>query len=337
MNLKGKILVVDDESNIRQILKRRLSEIGYDTDTAEDGYVALKKVYEDGADLVIADIKMPRMNGIELIKQLKIIHPDIPVIALSGLHDVSTVRVAMKEGAYDYLFKPFDLSDAELSIKRALEKRRLYLDNIDYQKNLEKKVNEQTGKIRNLYLKAIQSLAIALEEKDYYTHGHSFRVSKISEAIGKEIGFDVEGLRILRLGGLLHDIGKIGIPESILNKPGKLTEKEYEIVKTHPAEGERILKPIIDEEGILHIVRHHHEMLDGSGYPDGLKGDDIPLVARIAAVADVFDALTSKRPYRKALKKEEVIGYMAEKTGKYFDPNVMNAFIKVVQKGELPQ
>lgn len=335
MNQKRKILVVDDEPNICLILKRWLSEAGYDVDTAEDGFVALKKVHEDGADLVISDIKMPRMNGIELIRQLKLIHPDVPVIALSGLHDINTVRAAMREGAYDYLFKPFDFAEAEMAIERALEKRRLYLENIDYQKNLEKKVNEQAEKIRNLYLEAVQSLAIALEEKDYYTHGHSSRVSKISEAIGREMGFDEKGLRILRLGGLLHDIGKIGIPDSILNKPGKLTKEEFDIIKTHPAEGERILKPIIKEEGILHIVRHHHEMLDGSGYPDGLKGKEIPLPARIATVADVFDAMTSERAYRKPIEKEKVINHMLSETGKHFDPSVMDAFVKVVKEKKI--
>jgi len=332
VNKKRKILVVDDEAGIRRILKRRLSEIGYDVDTAEDGYIAFKKVHEDGADLVMSDIGMPRVGGIELIKQLKISHPDVPVIALSGLHDVSTVRVAMKEGAYDYLFKPFDFAEAEMAIERALEKRRLYLENIDYQKNLEKKVNEQAEKIRDLYLEAVQSLAIALEEKDPYTHGHSSRVSKISVAVGIEIGLGEEDLRMLRLGGLLHDIGKIGVPESILNKPGKLTKEEFDIVKSHPAEGERILKPIIKEEGILHIVRHHHEMLDGSGYPDGLKGKDIPLIVRIATVADVFDAMTSKRSYRDSLERDFVIDGMIKEIGEHFDPEVMNAFVKVERK-----
>lgn len=337
MNQKEKILVVDDEPNIRLIIERWLKEIGYDVDTAEDGYAALKKVHDHGADLVISDIKMPRMNGIELIKQLVLVHPGVPVIALSGLHDADTVRVAMKEGAYDYLFKPFDFVEAEMVIERALEKRRLYLENVDYQKNLEKKVSEQAEKIRSLYLEAVQSLAIALEEKDYYTHGHSSRVSKVSEAIGSEMGFDKDGLRILRLGGLLHDIGKIGIPESILNKPGKLTKKEFDIIKSHPSEGERILKPIIKEEGILQIVRHHHELLDGSGYPDGLKGKEIPIFAKIATVADVYDAMRSKRAYRDSMKKEDVIKYMIGKTGKHFDPDVMKAFVKIARNKKILQ
>ena len=337
MSQKEKILVVDDEPNICLILKRWLSEAGYEVDTAEDGYSALKKVHEGSADLVISDIKMPRMNGIELIKQLKIIHPDVPVIALSGLHDINTVRAAMREGAYDYLFKPFDFSEAEMAIERALEKRRLYLENIDYQKHLEEKVNEQAEKIRNLYLEAVQSLAIALEEKDPYTHGHSTSVSEISEAIGREMGLNEESLRILRVGGLLHDIGKIGIPDSILNKPGKLTKEEFDIIKTHPIEGERILKPIIKEKEILHIVRNHHEMLNGSGYPDGLKGKDVPMFARIATVADVFDAMTSKRAYREPIEKEKVINHMLSKTGSHFDPSVMDAFVRVVKEVKISQ
>ena len=330
MKQKNKILIVDDEPNIRQILKRWLTEFGYEAETAEDGYVALKKVHDWGPDLVISDIKMPRMDGVELIRQLKLLHPDIPVIALSGLHDVNTVRSAMKEGAYDYLFKPFNFSEAEIAIKRALERRRLYLENLAYQKNLEKKAREQAEQIRNLYLEAVQSLAIALEEKDRYTHGHSLRVSDLSEAIGRAMGFDDEGIRILHLGGLLHDIGKIGIPESILNKPGPLTQEEFRIIQSHPTEGERILKPIIREEGILHIVRHHHEKFDGTGYPDGLKGKEIPLVARIATVADVFDAMTSERAYRGAIPQERVLEHMRSETGRHFDPNVMDAFLKVI-------
>jgi len=337
MTQKAKILIVDDEPSIRQILKRWLTETGYEVETSEDGYAALKKIHEWGADLVISDIKMPRMDGIELIRQLKLLHPDIPVIALSGLHDVNTVRAAMKEGAYDYLFKPFDFAEAEIAIQRALERRRLYLENLDYQRNLEKKVQEQAEQIRHLYLEAVQSLAIALEEKDRYTHGHSLRVSRMSEAIGQAMGFDEEALRILRLGGLLHDIGKIGIPESILDKPGPLTREEFEIIKTHPAEGERILKPIIREEGILHIVRHHHEKLDGTGYPDGLSHEAIPLVARIATVADVYDAMTSERAYRGAIPPERVLSHMRAETGRHFDRNVMEVFLKVASSGQLPQ
>ncbi len=335
MTQKTKILVVDDEPNICQILKRWLDSVGYEVETAPDGYEALKKVHAWGPDLVISDIRMPRMDGVELIRQLKLIRPDIPVIALSGLHNANIVRDAMKEGAYDYLFKPFDFEEAKISIDRALERRRLYIENLDYQKNLEKKVAEQAQKIRSLYLQAVQSLAIALEEKDRYTHGHSQRVSQISEAIGEKMGFDAEGLRVLRLGGLLHDIGKIGIPESILNKPGKLSKREYDIIKTHPAEGERILRPIIEERGILQIVRHHHERMDGSGYPDRLKGDKIPLVARIAAVADAFDALTSERAYRKPMEGGRAIDYMISETGTHFDPQVMKAFTDVVREQRL--
>ncbi len=331
---KGKILIVDDDPDIRTLVIRKLSRSGYVCDEAQDGYEALRKVVEDGYDLIIADIKMPKLNGIEMLKQLKEMEIDIPVIMLTVLRDPGTLRVAMREGAYDYLFKPIDFEDMEMAIKRAVHASRLIKKNKEYQKNLEKKVEEQAKIIRSFYIDAIRALANALEARDEYTKGHSSRVSEIAVGIGKELGLSKEELSQLELAGLLHDIGKIGIKDIILNKAGPLSKEEMDEVKKHPEIGENILKPIIKDDIILKAIRHHHERYDGKGYPDGLRGEEIPLFARILTLADAFDAMNSKRPYREALRIEKILQEIMENSGTQFDPVVVRAFLKMLEKRE---
>jgi putative nucleotidyltransferase with HDIG domain len=235
----------------------------------------------------------------------------------------------MKAGAYDYVTKPFNLDEVSFSVRRALEKRRLELENRDYQQHLEQKVEEQAQKIRASFFNAITALAYALEAKDVYTSGHSQRVTEISEAIAEHLGLPRETIEKIRLAGLVHDIGKIGVRESVLNKPGSLSDEEFKHVRLHSQTGERILKPIVDDKEILKAVRHHHERYDGAGYPDGLKGEQIPQLARIIAVADTFDAMTSERSYRKALTEEEACAEVERCRGTQFDPEAADAFLEV--------
>lgn len=223
--------------------------------------------------------------------------------------------------------KPFELEDVTISVARALEKRSLELENEEYQQHLEEKVTEQANKIRTSFLNAITSLAYALEAKDKYTSGHSQRVADLSAAIAKELNLPQDKINKLKLAGLVHDIGKIGINESVLNKPSRLTEKELEQVRRHPEIGEHILSPIVDALEILESVRNHHEYYDGKGYPDALKKEQIPLGARILAVSDAYEAMTSERPYRSKMSDEKAREEISRNKGTQFDPEIADAFL----------
>jgi putative two-component system response regulator len=326
---KGVILLVDDEAMIRQLLSQKLSSEGYRCEQAANAEQALEKLEKDSIELVILDIKMPGKSGVQLLPEIKAKYPDTAVIMATAVDDASIAINCMKAGAYDYLTKPFNLEEVGFSVTRALERRRLELENRDYQQHLEQKVEEQAQKIRTSFFNAITALAYALEAKDFYTSGHSQRVTEISVAIAKHLGLDKENIEKIRLASLVHDIGKIGVREVVLNKPGSLSDEEYEHVRLHSVTGERILKPIVDDGDILKAVRHHHERYDGTGYPDGLKGEQIPQLARIIAVADTFDAMTSERPYRKALTKEAACAEVERCRGTQFDPEAADAFLEV--------
>jgi putative nucleotidyltransferase with HDIG domain len=324
------ILIVDDEEIIRKLLHRRLSGEGYHCLDAGNAEQALAKLQNNTVALAILDIKMPGKSGIELLAEIRSEHPDTAVIMATAVADINVAIQCMKQGAYDYLTKPFNLDEVVLSVERTLEKRRLELENREYQTHLEGKVEEQAKKIRASFLRAITALAYALEAKDKYTSGHSQRVADISVAIAKEMGLPQESIDEIRLAGLLHDIGKIGVRESVLNKPSRLTDEEFQHVKKHSEIGEHILGPIADDEEILRLVRYHHEHYDGNGYPDRLKYDQIPLGARILAVADAYEAMTSKRPYREALGDEKARKEIDQNKGKQFDSEVAEAFFRSI-------
>lgn len=322
------VLIVDDEPVVRRILRQRLSAEGYLCEEAADANQATAKI-NDNLELVILDIKMPGRSGAELLPEIRLKHPDTAVIMATAVADMEMAIECMKQGAYDYFTKPFSLDEVSLSVGRALEKRRLELENRDYRKHLEDKVEIQARKIRTSFLNAVTALAYALEAKDRYTSGHSQRVAQVSLAIARELGLPQESLERIRIAGLIHDIGKIGVRESILNKPSRLTEEEFQQVKCHCELGERILNPIVEDGETLKVVRHHHEHYDGSGYPDGLAGEAIPLGARILAVADAYDAMTSERPYRAALSREVACAEIERGQGCQFDPRVASTFLKI--------
>jgi len=322
------ILIVDDEELIRRLLHQKLSSEGYRCQKASSAAQALDKLKSNPVELVILDIKMPGKSGMELLLELRARYPDTAVIMATAIADTTTAIQCMKEGAYDYITKPFNLDEVVLSIDRALEKRRLELENKDYQQHLEQKVEEQAGKIRTSFLNAVTALAYALEAKDIYTSGHSQRVTKISVAIAGELGMPQDSVDKIRLAGLVHDIGKIGIRESVLNKPAPLTDEEFRHIRSHCQAGEHILTPIVEDREILRAVRHHHERYDGMGYPDGLKGEQIPLGAKILSVADAFDAMTSERPYRSAMSAQDACAEIERCKGTQFAPRVADAFFR---------
>ena len=327
-NKKEKILVVDDEENIRKLISEHLKHHGYYCSTAVNGKEALEKLENENVELVLSDIKMPVVDGIELLKRVISEYRDIAVVMVASSFDTDSAIEAMRIGAYDYITKPFYLDSLLLSVERALERRRLIIENREYHHNLELRVEEQTREIRNIFLNAIEALAQALEVKDSYTKGHSKRVTGIALIIGKEMGIDNKELDKLKLSGILHDIGKIGVKEAILNKPTRLTKEEYQSVMIHPETGARILDFLIKDKEIINTIKHHHEFYNGKGFPDGLKGDEIPFFARILAVADAFDAMTSTRPYRDAIS----FGYAYDELEKYkgiqFDPQIVVVVLK---------
>jgi putative two-component system response regulator len=329
LNQRETVLIVDDEAAIRRLLRQKLSREGYWCQEADTAEQTLNRLGSSPIALVILDIKMPGKSGIELLPEIKVSYPDTTVIMATAVTDISVVIKCMKQGADDYICKPFNLDEVILSVQRALEKRRLQLKIREYQQHLEEKVGAQTREIRKVFLGAIEALVFALEAKDRYTAGHSRRVAEIAVAIGSELGLSVNDMEDLRWGGLLHDVGKIAVDQLIQNKPGKLTREEYEHIMIHAQVGAGIVKPVVSEK-VVEMIEHHHDHYDGGGIHQVVVGEDIPLAARILAVADAFDAMTSERPYRAAMSTKEALDEIKRGTGTQFDPDIIAAFLKIV-------
>ena len=332
------ILIVDDEENILKTLERLLEDEGYRIFFADSSLKGLEIIKHEDIHLVISDQKMPGMDGIKFLYEVKKISPDTIRIMLTGFADVNIAIQAINEGeVYRFITKPWNNVELLSAVKQGIEyynlqkelgrlNKRIQSQNIELKEwnfKLEQKVADQTKHIRDLFLDAIKSLVFALEAKDKYTEGHARRATEYAAYICKKMSLSKEYTEDIILGSLLHDIGKIGITESILNKKKKLTKAEYDHIQTHVLIGERILTPIIKNETVLKIVRHHHENIDGSGYPDGLKGTAIPLEARIVAVADTYDALLSKRSYRKSTDNVKAIKELRKFSGTQFDPEIV--------------
>ena len=331
--IRERVLVVDDEASIRKLLCQKLSNEGYSCLEAGSAQQASDKLRNNTVSLVILDIAMPGKSGVELLPEIKTSYPDTTVVMATAITDTNIAIQCMRQGAYDYITKPFNLDGIVISVDRALEKRRLELQIKEYQQHLEEKVARQAEKIRTSFLSAIATLSHALEAKDKYTSGHSQRVADIAVAIARMMGLPEEDVEKIRLSGLVHDVGKIGVGESVLNKPSRLTDEEFQHVQKHPEIGEHILAPIAGDEEILRLVRSHHERYNGSGYPDRLRDTQIPLGARILAVADAYEAMTSERPYRPAMPIKEATDEIQRCAGTQFDPVVVTAFFKAVTAG----
>ncbi|PID28215.1 MAG: two-component system response regulator [Candidatus Cloacimonadota bacterium] len=343
MNNKVKILVIDDDERLLNLLEEALSSYNYKTYTKTDQSEALALISEVNFDLVLTDFMMPGLNGLEMIRRIKEINADLPVIMITGAGDMDTVMKTFKAGAYDYIKKPFKWQELIITIQKALEKHALILKNKQYQTELEKLVKEQTAKLEKTNKRlektnerleknmwgTVLAMISALEASDSYTFGHSERVTAISLIIARQMRCDERCFNFLRLGAVLHDIGKIGIDKNILNKNGVLTEEEGKLLKTHPEIGYNIIKTLDHDEEVFRIVRQHHERFDGKGYPDGLKGDEISYLAKIVSIADTYDAMTSDRPYRKALSHDIAVKEINRGRGTQFDPDTVDAFNKI--------
>ncbi len=316
-------LVVDDQPAVVRTVVRWLEGEGIACTSANSGEEALS-LFEPGRfALVLTDVHMPGGSGLDLTGSIKALDPMVQVIIMTGNTAVETAVEALRLDADDFLTKPFESAGLLHATRRAVAHRKLLVENRRYRDHLEEQVRIQTHRIERLYLSSVHSLVRALEAKDAHTRGHSDRVTEYALMIQAEVGgIDAESLRV---GAQLHDIGKIGIRGEILRKAGPLNGAEAGHVHDHPTIGVEILSGLLDDEVALGVVRHHHERWDGAGYPDGLAGDDIPFGARIVAIADTFDAMTSSRPYRRALSVDEAIAELRREKGRQFDPSLVPA------------
>ncbi|MDQ4080580.1 MAG: response regulator, partial [Gemmatimonadota bacterium] len=322
-------LVVDDEPRLRQALVRLMQLDGFTCFECGSGLEALEILSRENIILLLTDLRMPKMDGAMLLREVRERYPDVAVIMITAVTEVEVAVECLGRGAMDYIGKPFVLEEVRARVSQALEKRRLLIENRNYHHSLEQRVRTQARRLEELFIASIQSLADALELKDPYTRGHSVRVSNYCGLIAREMGIDNDSARQIELGGHLHDIGKIGVREDVLNKPGGLSSDEYSHIMTHPVLGWRILLPLLSDSPVaLNVVRSHHERIDGRGVPDGLSGDAIPREARIACVADAFDAMMSGRPYRSSqLTMEEALAELRRHSGTQFDAHAVSALM----------
>jgi putative two-component system response regulator len=315
------ILVVDDDPTVLGVLGEALSRSGYQIATARNAFDGLKLLKAKMFHMLIADISMPEMSGIELMEIASRIHPDMPIALITGFGDVDMAKSCLQEGASDFITKPVNIRELPIIVERNLERRRLEAERL-----LEKGAQ--------ILLEAIRALAAAIDAKDSYTAGHSHRVTELSLLLGDSLDLAPEERYTLQLAAEMHDVGKIGIPERLLNKPSDLTEEEWAHVREHPIKGGEIVSHIHELEEVASIIRHHHERIDGLGYPDGLKGDAISKLARIIAIADAYDIMTTGRTYCPKRSEEEAIAEMLREKGRQFDPQMVEAFVRSLQVRE---
>ncbi|HEY6181103.1 MAG TPA: HD domain-containing phosphohydrolase [Terriglobales bacterium] len=332
-----RILVVDDEETIREIVCSMLTSCNYQCKQAASGLEALA-ILESGDEfeLMLSDLMMAGLDGNGLLEKSKEKYPDMPVVMVTAVHDISVALAAIRNGAYDYLLKPFEREQLLATVRRALENRRLKLENRTYQTNLETLVTARTEQLRKAmaslersYDITLEALGDALDLKDAETEGHSKRVTAFTIAIARHMGLSADQIRVIARGAFLHDIGKMAIPDAILRKPGKLNPDELAIMREHCYRGFQLLKRIPFLGEASDIVYSHQEHFDGSGYPRGLKGEEIPLGARIFSVADTLDAITSDRPYRAAQTVQAAKIEIEKWSGRQFDPDVVKAFLSM--------
>src|SRR5437763_5550443 len=332
-----RILVVDDEDPIREVVCSMLGSANFVCSQASSGKEALALLQSgEEFELILSDMMMPIMDGEALLAATKERFPDIPVVMVTAMHDISIALNAIRNGAYDYLLKPFDREQLLATVRRALENRRLKLENRKYQTELESLVTARTEQVRQAlaslersYDITLEALGNALDLKDAGTEGHSKRVTAFTIAIARAMGISSDQIRVIARGAFLHDIGKMAIPDAILRKPGALDPEETAIMREHCYRGYQILRRIPFLTEASEIVYSHQEKFDGTGYPRGLKGEEIPLGARIFSIADTLDAMTSDRPYRARLPHSTARDEIIQWSGRQFDPEMVKVFLSM--------
>ena len=334
-----RILIVDDEETIRLALRKFLRSRGYEVETAGSGDQALEILDGQSFSLMLCDVRMPGMTGVQVVPEARRRDQDIGIIMLTAVNDAATATEVLSAGASDYLMKPVELADLQQAVDRALRKRTEQIERRRLDKLIREEVALRTAELeqeketlRLMSIGIAETLINAMEAKDLYLRGHSQRVAELAGQIAEEMGLDETICEDLRVAGRLHDVGKIGIREAILNKPGSLTAEEFEHVKQHVRIGLEILDPLLHIRQPLKYIEHHHEHWDGAGYPLGLVGEAIPLGARILCAADTFDALTSKRAYREPLAPLRALEHLRVDVSKQFDPCVYDALVQVITR-----
>jgi putative two-component system response regulator len=317
------IVATDDDAAIRKVMSIMLTRAGYDVSTCTQGSELLALLGQRSVDLILLDIKMPKISGLDLLEQIKREWPHIPVIMVTAFGDLETGIKAMRMGASDYLTKPVGQQQLLKTVDDVL-----HATVAPHSSATEQRLTEALSALRDVRMGTLEAFSETIAQKDTYTKVHSLRVRDLALAIGRALRLSAETLDILAGGALLHDIGKIGIPEEILNKPTTLTVEEYAVVKTHPESGVRIASHLSLLDPFLPIITSHHERLDGSGYPHGLTAAQIPLEVRIISLADAFEAMTARRPYREALPLELAIEELKANSGTQFDPRLVDLFIE---------
>jgi response regulator RpfG family c-di-GMP phosphodiesterase len=330
------VLIVDDDWQVREVLHEIFFSAGYTCQLAGDGREGLEAFRATLPPLTVTDLKMPVMDGIALLQAIREADTDAAVIVLTGAADVKTAIESLKLGAHDFIMKPVNVDELLIAAERALERRSLLVERREYQAVLERRVDEATEnlekayhQLQHTYQQTLEALGAALDSRDVGTESHSRRVHGYSLALAREHGMPEDQLTHHAHGVLLHDIGKIGIPDAILLKPGTLTPDEWKVMRTHPEIGKRLIEKIPFLHGAIPVVWCHHEKWDGAGYPRGLAGETIPLNARIFSVVDAFDAMTFDRPYSKAIPFDAAIAEIKRCAGAHFDPRVVESFLRV--------
>jgi response regulator RpfG family c-di-GMP phosphodiesterase len=328
------VTVVEDEPMARDVLVRAARLWQVDCQAAGTAEQALDLLERNLTPIVVTDLRMPGRGGLWLIREVRRRWPEVSVIVITAGHDPDAAGECLQAGAHHYFFKPIKLDEFRHALESAW---RTYRDDREKAKRrtaLEQAVHQQTLRVRRTFLSAIASLARTMEERDPYTAGHSRRVRDYALALARAIGLERKQRRLLDLAAQLHDIGKVAVPDGILLKPGRLTPEEFDVVKQHPGTAERILAPVVRNRTVLAAIRGHHERVDGGGYPDGLRGSQVPLLARIIAIPDCFDALTTSRAYRSALPRAEALAILRAGAGTHFDPDFLRAFLPLVEREE---
>ncbi|MFH1460464.1 MAG: HD domain-containing phosphohydrolase [Candidatus Omnitrophota bacterium] len=307
------ILVIDDEVSILDSFSQLFTQEGYKIVRAKSWFEAAQLLTMQSFNIVIADVRLPDIGYKQMLEKIREENKYSFIISTAGFSDIEIAMESVSQGANDYFSKPFDPSDIKITIRKIIEKQRLHADNVQL-------------------FDTIKILALALDARDHYTHGHSEQVTEYAVSIAQEMGLSVQEIDRIRDAGILHDIGKIGIPDAVLLKPGPLNDEEYALIKKHPSIGRKILEPVNCLADKVPLIYHHHEHFDGQGYPEGLKAESIPVGARILAIADAYQAMTSDRPYRKALSIEVAVDELIKNKNKQFDGRIVDVFLNILKR-----
>jgi response regulator RpfG family c-di-GMP phosphodiesterase len=327
------VTVVDDEPAALDVLVRAARSFQFECQAADSAEQAVQLLEKEPTPLVVTDLRMPGRGGLWLVHEVQRRWPEVGVIVVTAGTDEEPLEGFANSGVEHYLLKPVRLDEYQHALQSSWQSQLLRRERQRYQQLLERTVSRQTQKLKQTFLSAIDSLVRTLEARDKFTAGHSMRVRSYVLRLARVLSCSVRTRQQLNLAAKLHDIGKVGLPEAILNKPAPLTAQEFAIVREHPVLGERILNAIIHDSAVLAAIRGHHERFDGSGYPDGLRGDSIPLMARMVAIADCFDAVTSVRAYRAALPAATALSLLEQEAGTHFDPLLVRPFTEMIRAG----